>query len=86
MDHEVIIVGLILTIALGTLFTLCQSFEYKEANFTIADGIYGSVFYLATGFHGFHVLMGTVLLIVCLMRAIYGHFSKNHHIGFECAA
>lgn len=86
MDHEVILVGLLLTVALGILFTLCQSFEYKEANFTIADGIYGSVFYLSTGFHGFHVLMGTVLLIVCLFRAVYGHFSKTHHIGFECAA
>lgn len=82
----VIIRGLILTVLLGILFTLCQIYEYKLADFTINDGIYGSVFYLATGFHGFHVFMGTVLLLVCLLRIIRNHFSRNHHIGFECAA
>jgi heme/copper-type cytochrome/quinol oxidase subunit 3 len=56
------------------------------SNFSIDDGIYGSVFYLATGFHGFHVFIGTVFLIVCLIRINLNHFSRTHHIGFEAAA
>jgi cytochrome c oxidase subunit 3 len=54
--------------------------------FTIADGVYGSTFYLATGFHGFHVLIGTTFLVVCLFRQLKNHFSTSHHFGFEAAA
>ena len=56
------------------------------ANFTIADGIYGSSFFLATGFHGFHVLVGSTFLFVCLLRAMNHHFTREHHFGFESAA
>ena len=80
------LVGLFVTIGLGIFFTCLQMFEYIEASFTISDSIYGSVFYLLTGFHGFHVLIGTLFLIVCLIRHINYHFTKQHHVGFECAS
>jgi heme/copper-type cytochrome/quinol oxidase subunit 3 len=63
-----------------------QAFEYKHAAFTISDGIYGSVFYMATGFHGFHVIVGTLFLIVCFYRLVNYHFTQQHHFGFEAAA
>jgi len=78
--------SLILTVALAIVFTMLQAFEYISANFTITDGIYGSTFFLATGFHGFHVLIGTVFLTVCLCRLFINHFSVEHHFGFEAAA
>nr|YP_010446990.1 cytochrome c oxidase subunit III [Loxocera planivena]UTM10355.1 cytochrome c oxidase subunit III [Loxocera planivena] len=78
--------GLFFTILLGIYFSMLQAYEYIEAPFTIADAIYGSTFYIATGFHGLHVLIGTSFLIVCLMRHLNNHFSKNHHFGFEAAA
>jgi len=78
--------GLILTIVLAIVFTLFQAFEYVSANFTITDGVYGSTFFLATGFHGFHVFIGTCFLIVCLIRLARNHFSSDHHFGFEAAA
>jgi cytochrome c oxidase subunit 3 len=78
--------GLVLTIALATVFTCLQAFEYVSANFTISDGIFGSTFFMATGFHGFHVLIGTIFLTVCLIRLILNHFSIQHHFGFEAAA
>ena len=80
------IYGLILTILLAIFFTGLQALEYLEAPFTISDGVYGSTFYLATGFHGFHVFIGTVFLSVCLLRLINFHFTKSHHFGFEAAA
>lgn len=80
------IYGLTVTILLASVFTGLQGLEYVEAPFTISDGIYGSTFYLATGFHGFHVFIGTVFLAVCLVRLINYHFTKNHHFGFEAAA
>jgi len=80
------IYGLLVTILLASVFTGLQGLEYVEAPFTISDGIYGSTFYLATGFHGFHVFIGTVFLIVCLVRLINFHFTKSHHFGFEAAA
>ena len=80
------VAALLVTVLLALLFTLLQGYEYLEAPFTIADGIYGSTFYLATGFHGFHVIVGTLFLTVCLFRLMSYHFTKAHHFGFEAAA
>ena len=78
--------GLILTCALGALFTGVQIFEYQHAAFAFKSSIYGATFFMATGFHGFHVLIGTIFLIVCLVRALKGHFTSERHLGFEFAA
>jgi cytochrome c oxidase subunit 3 len=78
--------ALIVTITLAVIFTGLQGFEYVTAPFTISDGIYGSTFYMATGFHGFHVFIGTCFLSVCLIRLIFNHFTREHHFGFEAAA
>nr|YP_009353150.1 cytochrome c oxidase subunit III [Pachliopta aristolochiae]AOW31938.1 cytochrome c oxidase subunit III [Pachliopta aristolochiae]UER94214.1 cytochrome c oxidase subunit 3 [Pachliopta aristolochiae] len=78
--------GLFLTIILGIYFSILQSYEYFEAPFTIADSIYGSIFFIATGFHGLHVIIGTIFLSICLFRHLNNHFSINHHFGFEAAA
>lgn len=79
-------ISLILTVVLAIIFTLLQVFEYITAPFTISDGIYGSTFYMATGFHGFHVFLGTCFLSVCLLRVYLNHFTREHHFGFEAAA
>ena len=78
--------GLGLTIFLGICFTCVQVYEYSHAAFGFSEGIYPSTFFMATGFHGFHVLVGTIFLIVCFFRARAGHFSPDHHFGFEAAA
>ena len=78
--------GLALTVILGVAFTSFQAYEYYHAGFGFTDGIYSSTFYMATGFHGFHVIVGTIFLAVCLIRAIKGHFTPEHHFGFEAAA
>ena len=78
--------GLIATVALGALFTIFQAYEYSHAEFAFTGGIYGSTFFMATGFHGFHVIIGTIFLTVCLLRSRAGHFSPTRHIGFEAAA
>nr|YP_010946471.1 cytochrome c oxidase subunit III [Chorisoserrata biceps]WGO57189.1 cytochrome c oxidase subunit III [Chorisoserrata biceps] len=78
--------ALFMTIMLGLYFTLLQAYEYMEAPFTIADSIYGTTFFMATGFHGLHVIIGSTFLITCLLRHIKLHFSSNHHFGFEAAA
>nr|ARH54564.1 cytochrome c oxidase subunit 3 [Oxyomus sylvestris] len=78
--------GLLLTVILGIYFTILQAYEYIEAPFTIADAVYGSSFFMATGFHGLHVIIGTTFLAVCLYRQYYNHFSCIHHFGFEAAA
>ena len=78
--------GLALTIVLGLIFTAVQAFEYSHAAFGFREGIYPTTFYMATGFHGFHVIVGTIFLIVCLVRATKGHFTPDHHVGFEAAA
>lgn len=80
------ILGLVYTIALAGTFTGFQVFEYKHASFTMSDCIYGSTFYMATGFHGFHVFVGTCFLSICLVRLLNHHFSREHHFGFEAAA
>nr|YP_010991146.1 cytochrome c oxidase subunit III [Chrysopa formosa]WOX61419.1 cytochrome c oxidase subunit III [Chrysopa formosa] len=78
--------GLLFTVILGIYFSILQGFEYIESPFTIADSVYGSTFFMATGFHGLHVLIGTTFLLICLIRHINYHFSNNHHFGFEAAA
>lgn len=79
------LVALIFTILLATLFTCLQGLEYVNAPFNISDGVYGSCFYMATGFHGFHVFVGTVALVVSFIRIILNHFTNKHHFGFEAA-
>ncbi len=78
--------GLVLTILLGMTFTALQAHEYMEATFHYAGNIYGATFFMATGFHGVHVIIGTIFLIVCLVRAMKGHFTPTQHLGFEFAA
>lgn len=78
--------ALFLTILLGGYFTFLQAGEYIEASFSIADRIYGSTFFVATGFHGLHVLIGSTFLFICLIRNLFIHFSRRHHFGFEAAA
>nr|UPX88725.1 cytochrome c oxidase subunit III [Aphodius pedellus] len=78
--------SLMLTVILGIYFTILQGYEYVEAPFTIADAVYGSSFFMATGFHGLHVIIGTTFLAVCLFRHMNNHFSCTHHFGFEAAA
>ena len=78
--------GLIATVLLGALFTVFQAYEYSHAEFAFTGGIYGSTFFMATGFHGFHVIIGTIFLTVCLLRSAKGHFAPDQHIGFEAAA
>ena len=92
--HNAIIVGeksisnqsLFATIFLAIFFTGFQVYEYCHASFTISDSVYGSTFFMATGFHGFHVFVGTCFLSVCLYRLHLNHFTRQHHFGFEAAA
>nr|YP_448743.1 cytochrome c oxidase subunit III [Petrobius brevistylis]AAX39855.1 cytochrome c oxidase subunit III [Petrobius brevistylis] len=85
-NHTQALQGLIFTIFLGIYFSSLQAFEYSEVPFTIADAVYGSTFFVATGFHGLHVLIGTAFLATCLFRHSSCHFSAQHHFGFEAAA
>nr|YP_005267079.1 cytochrome c oxidase subunit III [Labeo catla]AEZ56451.1 cytochrome c oxidase subunit III [Labeo catla] len=85
-ERKQAIQSLALTILLGLYFTALQAMEYYEAPFTIADGVYGSTFFVATGFHGLHVIIGSTFLAVCLLRQIQYHFTSEHHFGFEAAA
>lgn len=78
--------GLLSTVILGFYFRLLQLYEYQEAPFTIADRIYGSTFFITTGLHGLHVLIGSTFLFICLIRLHFNHFSSAHHFGFEAAA
>jgi len=78
--------GLILAILLGILFTTFQAFEYADAAFGFSGNIYGATFFMATGFHGAHVIIGTIFLTVCLVRAMKGHFTPERHVGLEAAA
>jgi len=77
--------SLLFTIILAMFFTCLQALEYAQASFNISDSVYGSVFYMTTGLHGAHVLIGTIFLTVCLVRLIQHHFTKKHHIGLENA-
>jgi cytochrome c oxidase subunit 3 len=85
-DRRGLKLGLLLTIVLGLAFTAVQAWEYTHAPFGFKGSIYGATFFMATGFHGFHVIIGTIFLIVCLIRAMRGHFTPTHHLGFEFAA
>nr|UPP55910.1 cytochrome c oxidase subunit III [Brisinga sp. SS-2022] len=78
--------SLLITVLLGAYFTALQAWEYLDSSFTIADSVYGSTFFVATGFHGLHVLIGTTFLAICLLRLYTSHFSNYHHFGFEAAA
>ena len=85
-DREGLKKGLWCTILLGLLFTSIQAYEYIHAPFAFKGNIYGATFFMATGFHGAHVLIGTIFLIVCLVRAYKGDFTPKQHFGFEAAA
>ena len=85
-DRRGLIAGLVCTVLLGALFTYFQAVEYGHAGFNYGGHIYGATFFMATGFHGAHVLIGTIFMAVCLFRAIGGDFTKEKHFGFEAAA
>ncbi|GEO38560.1 cytochrome B562 [Skermanella aerolata] len=85
-DRKTASVALGLTVILGILFSCFQVYEYSHAHFGFSDGIYPSTFFMATGFHGFHVLIGTIFLAVCWFRVRSGHFTPKSHFGFEAAA
>jgi cytochrome c oxidase subunit 3 len=85
-DRQGLKQALWLTVILGVLFTICQIYEYGHAAFSFKGHVYGSTFYMATGFHGFHVVIGTIFLAVCLYRAYLNHFTPKQHLGFEFAA
>ncbi|MEL6237449.1 MAG: cytochrome c oxidase subunit 3 [Pseudomonadota bacterium] len=85
-DRDGLKKGLWATIVLGVLFSFIQAYEYSVAPFAFGGNTFSSAFYMATGFHGFHVLVGTIFLIVCLYRAYIGHFTSRQHFGFEAAA
>ena len=85
-DRDGLKKGLWLTIILGLVFTSVQAYEYHHAAFAFAGNIYGATFFMATGFHGFHVIVGTIFLMVCLFRAYRGDFTPRQHFGFEAAA
>ncbi len=89
-DRQGLKMGLLATVVLGVIFTIVQAYEYGHAAFAFSrdagGNIYGSTFFMATGFHGFHVIIGTIFLLVCLIRAYRGHFTPKQHFGFEAAA
>jgi cytochrome c oxidase subunit 3 len=89
-NRKQLIAGLAMTVALGIAFLFLQGYEYhhayEELGLTLGSGAYGATFFMLTGFHGFHVTLGTIMLIVILMRSIKGHFTSDHHFGFEGVA
>jgi cytochrome c oxidase subunit 3 len=85
-DRQTFKIGLWCTVGLGLLFTALQAYEYSHAHFAYSGNIYGATFFMATGFHGAHVIIGTIFLAVCLLRAYAGHFTPERHLGFEFAA
>lgn len=85
-DRKGLKYGLWLTIILGVLFSACQAYEYAHAHFGFSGSIYSATFFMATGFHGFHVIIGTIFLAICLYRAYLGQFTVKQHLGFEFAA
>jgi cytochrome c oxidase subunit 3 len=85
-DRKALVTGLAITVLLGLSFTTLQAIEYSEAPFKFTGGVYPSTFFMATGFHGFHVMVGTIFLAVCLIRAIRNDFTPRRHFGFEAAS
>jgi cytochrome c oxidase subunit 3 len=85
-NQKAMVKALAITVALGLSFSMCQAYEYHHAEFTIRSGMFGSTFFMATGFHGLHVIIGTIFLAVCLWRAKKGHFTPQSHFGLEAAA
>lgn len=85
-DRKGLVWGLSLTIALGVFFTFLQVIEYTHAGFSFSNSLYGATFFMATGFHGAHVIIGTICLAVMLGRVLAGHFTPKNHFGFEAAA
>jgi cytochrome c oxidase subunit 3 len=85
-DNKSLVQALGLSVFLGVFFLCFQVYEYTHVTFKFTDGIYASTFYMATGFHGFHVFVGTIFLAVCWFRAMKGHFTPERHFGFEAAA
>ena len=85
-NRKDIVWGLTIAVVLGLIFTFFQAYEYIHATFSFSGNIYGANFFMATGFHGFHVIIGTIFLFVCLLRVLKGHFTPESHIGFEAAA
>lgn len=85
-DKAGVVLGLVVTVLLGGYFTFLQITEYLMAHFTVTDGVYGSSFFVSTGFHGLHVLIGRLFLLICLVRTMLDGFSSGHHVGLESAA
>nr|YP_009434219.1 cytochrome c oxidase subunit III [Planocera reticulata]ARS43751.1 cytochrome c oxidase subunit III [Planocera reticulata] len=85
-DYDQAFIGLLLTVSLGAYFLFLQGNEYFLSCFSINSTVYGTVFFMLTGFHGFHVTIGTIILLVCFFRHFFVHFSSNQHVGFEAAA
>jgi cytochrome c oxidase subunit 3 len=85
-DREQVRLGFIVTLFLAVLFTSFQLMEYFESTYFLSDGIYGSIFFTITGFHGIHVFIGTCFLLVCFFRYLNFHFTPKHHVGFQAAA
>jgi cytochrome c oxidase subunit 3 len=85
-DNDSFVKALKWTVILGVIFLGFQVYEYTHVTFGFTEGVYASTFYMATGFHGFHVFIGTVFLYICYLRGKKGHFTKDKHFGFEAAA
>nr|UYB78475.1 cytochrome c oxidase subunit III [Ornithodoros moubata] len=85
-SYEDTTLALLITILLGLIFTILQGWEYNQASFSISDSIYGTTFFMSTGFHGLHVIIGTSFLSIMLARILMSHMTNNHHVGFEAAA
>lgn len=85
-NYPQIIQRMILTVALGVYFSILQLYEYIESPFCISDSVYGATFFIATGFHGLHVIIGTIFILVSMIRITKLHFSNDHHVGFEASA
>lgn len=83
--HNQSVISLLITVLLGGYFTAYQGIEYCESSFSISDSVYGSTFFVATGFHGLHVIVGTIFLLVCLVRLLMGILSITHHLGLTAA-
>nr|AHA52564.1 cytochrome c oxidase subunit III [Pselaphanus sp. QL-2013] len=85
-NKKMTMISIIFTIFLGMVFSMFQVFEYFESYFTINDSSYGSIFFLMTGFHGIHVIIGTIFIFISSYRIYLNHYSMNHHFGFESAS